>query len=271
MRDHDPVVSAWLRDQRRRNLSPGTIDKRASAIRRLVDHAQCQILDVERTQIEAWLDARPGLAARTRYCEISHIAAFFRWAIREDITDRDPTVKMTRPKLRPGLPRPIDTGDLRRALEQAPTAELAAMLHLAAFAGMRCAEISALTVGDLRERHDPPVALVHGKGGRERIVPLHPDVLAALRRHGLPMRGRVFPHRAPWNVSAIVRTHLLDCGIDASAHQLRHWFATETYDRSGGDLRLVQDLLGHASPTTTAIYTRWSRAKAALVVDQLSA
>lgn len=267
----DPIVKEWLRDHKRRNLSSGTIEKRASAARRLTAHSGKRLIDCTREDIEAWLDARPKISARTRYCEISHLAAFFRWAIFEGHTEVDPTVRITRPKVRVGLPRPIATSDLRHAIEQAPTAELRAMLKLAAYGGLRCAEISGLEVNDLHENHEPPVLLVHGKGNKDRIVPLHPDVLAALRSHGLPRNGRIFPGRPPWRVSHLLREHLLACGVQASGHQLRHWFATATYEISGGDLRMVQDLLGHSSPATTAIYTRWSRAKAMTVVEQLSA
>jgi site-specific recombinase XerC len=58
-------------------------------------------------------------------------------------------------------------------------------------------------------------------------------------------------------------------GIDATAHQLRHWFATSTYATSG-DLLVVQNLLGHSSPTTTAVYTAWSRPAAEAAVGALS-
>lgn len=268
----DEAVKAWLRDQTRRNLSSGTIEKRESAARRMSAHAGKPLLECTRDDIEAWLDSRPKLAARTRYGEISHLAAFFHWAILEGLTDSDPTVRVTRPKVRVGLPRPIATSDLRIVLDQAVNdAELSAMLHLAAFQGMRCMEISGLDVGNVLDTHDPPVLVINGKGNRERIVPLHPDVYAALRRYGLPKYGPVFPNRKPWKVSQMLRAHLVACGIIASGHQLRHWFATSAYEASGGDLRMVQDLLGHSSPSTTAIYTKWSRSKAMAVVSKLSA
>lgn len=123
----DPIVRAWLRDHKRRNLSSGTIEKRESAARRLSQHAGKPLLEVSRDEIEAWLDSRPKISARTRYTEISHIAAFFKWAVREEYTEHDPTVRITRPKVRAGLPRPIATEDLRRAIDQAPTAELAGL------------------------------------------------------------------------------------------------------------------------------------------------
>jgi integrase/recombinase XerC len=269
--DGDHAVEQWLRDQRRRNLSAGTIEKRESATRRVTTHAGKPMLELIRDDIEDWLDSRTKITPRTRYCEISHLAAFYRWAILEEYTEHDPTARIVRPKVRVGVPRPIASEDLRRAIEQAPEADLVAMLHLAAYAGMRCMEIAGLDVTDVCLTHEPPVIVVHGKGGKDRIVPLHPEILVALRRLPMPMRGPVFPNARPWRVSHRLRHHLNDCGIAASGHQLRHWFATATYEASGGDLRMVQDLLGHSSPSTTAIYTRWSRVKAMTVVAQLSA
>jgi site-specific recombinase XerD len=267
----DDAVKQWLRDQRRRNLSAGTIEKRESATRRVTNHAGKPMLELAREDIEDWLDARPKITPRTRYCEISHLAAFYKWAIFEERTEYDPTARIIRPKVRVGVPRPIATEDLRRAIDQAPTNELSAMFKLAAYAGMRCMEIAGLAVSDLLLNHEPAVIIVHGKGGKDRVMPLHPEIGEALRLIAMPKYGPVVPGRLPWKVSQMMRQHMYDCGIAASAHQLRHWFATETYEASGGDLRMVQDLLGHSSPATTAIYTKWSRAKAMTVVSQLSA
>jgi site-specific recombinase XerD len=252
----DTYVSSWLRSMRRRHLSPGTIAKRASVARRLSQFAGCELEDVTRDQIEAWLDSR-NLTARSRYCDISHVSAFFRWAIAEELTDADPTGR---------IERPIATGDLRYAIEQATDRRLVALLTLAAFSGMRCAELSTMQVSDI----NGDLLLVHGKGGKDRVVPLHPACVAALRSYGLPLHGRVFD-LTPWQVSHVIREHLHACGIAASAHQLRHWFGTECYEQSGHDLRMVQDLLGHSSPSTTAIYTRWSRSGATDTVARLSA
>lgn len=271
MESVDVALSAWLREQRRRNLSEGTIEKRESVARRCSAHAGKPLLALTREDIEAWLDARRNVTPRTRYAYISHLAAFFTWAIREDLATTDPTVKIPRPKVHVGLPRPIATEDLRIAIDQCPTDELRAMLKLAAYEGMRCLEIAGLQAVDVLDSHDPPLILIHGKGGKERLVPLHPKAFAALRAHGIPNHGHVFGPYPAWKVSTMIRDHLHACGIRASAHQLRHWFGTTTYVESGGDLRMVQDLLGHSSPSTTAIYTKWSRTKAMDVVSKLEA
>jgi site-specific recombinase XerD len=259
------AVALWLRSQRRRNLAPGTIAKRASVARRLSAHAGVELLDVTTEQIEEWLDSRSN-TARTRYTDISHVSAFFRWAIREELAESDPTARIDRPKVHAGIPRPIDTDDLRYALRQSTSPELTAMLHLAAFAGLRCAEIAALNAEDV----NGDLMLIHGKGGKDRVVPVHPLIAAAIRALRPGAYGPLFD-LLPWQVSHHIRRHLRACGITATAHQLRHYFATAVYEASGSDLRMTQELLGHSSPTTTAMYTRWNRGRSVDVVKSLSA
>lgn len=265
MRMGTGIVMLWARSMRRRNLAAGTIDKRISVMRRLlasanVDDPRAVAVD----HIEQYLD-RP-ISARTRYIDISHISAFYKWAMREGHCDIDPTTRIDRPKVRPGLPRPIDGDDLRLALLQAADPALSAMLHLAAFGGLRCAEIAGMRSEDI----SGDMMLVHGKGGKQRVIPVHPLVHASIRALHASSYGPLFDVPA-WKVSHIIRDHLQACGIRASAHQLRHWFGTAAYEASGGDLRMVQELLGHSSPTTTAIYTKWARGRSLDVVTSMTA
>ena len=102
-------------------------------------------------------------------------------------------------------------------------------------------------------------------------------VLAELRTAGLPHNGWVFRRRdgghgpnAPWTVSHLANQHLADCGADATLHQLRHRFGSSLYKETR-DLRLVQDLLGHRSPETTAGYAAWDQRGAAAAVELLAA
>lgn len=260
------AVGLWMRAMRRRNLSPLTIDKRASVARRLSAHAGVPLLDVTTEQIYDWLDSRT-IGARTRYTDISHVAAFFHWAIRDGHTTENPTERIDRPKVPAGIPRPIDTDDLRRALMAATCPDINAMMYLAAFAGLRCAEIAGLDWADI----NGDMMLVHGKGGKDRVMPVHPLIQSALR--AMPNRrahGSIFG-LCPRQVSHSIRRHLHDAGVVASAHQLRHWFATAVYEASGADLRMTQELLGHSSPTTTAMYTRWSQSRSSEVVAHMTA
>jgi integrase/recombinase XerD len=103
------------------------------------------------------------------------------------------------------------------------------------------------------------VRVVDGKGGHDRNVPCHPFIWAAAA--DLPRRGLWFPsygasgHIKPDSVSTAIRRALLATGINGHAHQLRHTFGTQVLRSSGGNQRVAQELLGHASPASTALYT----------------
>ena len=114
---------------------------------------------------------------------------------------------------------------------------------------------------------------IFGKGSKERIVPMHVRVAAELRRVTIPASGPIFTNSKggpfpPARVSRMMSLYLGSVGIAATAHQLRHWFGSRTY-RECSDIRVVQELLGHASPTTTAMYAAWSQKKAAAAVAAL--
>lgn len=265
------LIGEHVQEMVRAGLADGTIYHRTSILRR-VERECGPLVGLTTEQLRGWLD-RP-LGDNARRTNISHLARFYRWAIIEDHATNDPTLRLSRPRVRRGLPRPIPTDDLTEALGQA-VGEVRVMLALAAFCGLRCCEIAALDGGDVHDRRTPGLLVVHGKGAKIRVVPLHHVAGELLRCHGIPAAGPVFERggvRLPaWRVSKLLRAHLVACGFGATAHQLRHWYATETYERSGGDLRMVQELLGHASPATTAVYTAWSQAKAADVVATLAA
>lgn len=265
------MLAAYETHMRAANLAPGSIVARMGVLRRFERWLGREPHTATLDELRGWLELHERRSARTRYCYTSHLGCYWRWLVLEGHVETDPTIRLTRPKLRRGLPRPVSTEDVTTALSAAPDDEMRAMLACAAFAGMRCAEISGLSRSDVLDRKDPPVVVItHGKGERERVVPLHPAALTALTAPGMPRRGR-FVELSPEQVSGRIRRHLHRCGIEASAHQLRHWFATEAYEISGGDLRMIQELLGHASPTTTAIYTAWSQGRAYGVVSGLAA
>ena len=222
--------------------------------------------------MQVFLDGR-AIGPRARYTYLSNLHSFYSWAIRAGQTDRDPTIEIRRPKVRPGKPRPILTPDLRMALALAdPVRGL--ILAAAAFAGMRCCEIARLAGVDLRTDLAEPQLFAYGKG-RERMIPLHPELAAALERHGIPRAGpilrRVDGRPMPaWLVSQTANDYLHGLGIAATAHQLRHWFGTRTYATSDHDLVLVAEIMGHASVTTTQIYADYDRAGAYAAVAALT-
>jgi integrase/recombinase XerC len=267
------VLSEYLADQRRRNLSPGTIELRRLHICRFAEWLAASGGDwrsATPAQVNAWLDGKRRIAPRTRYNWLSNLHSFYKWAQRHGHVEHDPTIDIDRPKLPRLLPRPIDDGDLAMALELAePT--MRAWLLLMATCGLRCGEVAGLAKADLMWSEG--MIRVYGKGSRERIVPLHPAAADALRILHLPSRGPAFrrpmggPASGTW-ISQEVGFFLRTIGLEASAHQLRHFFGTSAY-RASKDLRLTQELMGHASPTTTAGYAAFSRGDMAQVVASI--
>lgn len=256
---------------RQRNLRGSYIDTRRRAVRNYEQWLGHPAETATESELADWYaDISDRITPASRAVFLSHIAAYYRWMVRDYHRTDDPTVRLVRPRLQRRLPRPIGDEDLEVALELAP-ARVAPWLHLAAFMGLRACEIARLRGEDVR-RDLAALVVNDGKGGKQRIIPLHPSV--ELRLVGYPEHGWMFPH---WNRPGPVRPHnvchacnqyLHSLGITATLHQLRHAFATHVYQMSQ-DLRLTQELLGHASPTTTAGYAAWDVGRSGEVVRAL--
>jgi site-specific recombinase XerD len=271
------LIAAHHLAQVRLNLMATSIEKRDESITVFARAIEPRsLMDVTRQDIEAFLDSRVTrrgpIVARTRYAWLSHLHSFYEWAIREEFTADDPTAKIARPKMHRGLPRPAATTELSRALSGASPRHRCWML-LAAYEGLRCQEIAGLSRGDVLDG-DGLLKVVKAKGGTERMLPLVPAVLDALRELPMPRLGRVFirprggPYR-PVNLSQEFNAFLRSAGVDATAHQLRHWFGTNLYAQSH-DIRLTQEMLGHSSPATTAIYTAFDTRAAGAAMRAMS-
>lgn len=260
-------MAGFRRDQLRRGLLASTINRRMINLCALMRSED--VRTITRQQLEVFLDRRT-IGPRTRSLWISHLHVFFLWMTREELRTDDPTDDMVRPRLRRNLPRPATDADLRYALTQA-SPMVRCWLLLGAYQGLRCQEIAGLRREDVS---DTTLRIVQGKGGHERIVPLHPVVAQALRELPMPRTGPVFRRSAggPFDgpqLSRAFNDFLRYMGIQMTPHQLRHWFATRLY-ASTHDLRLVQEMLGHQSPQTTAVYTAFSQPGAAEAIEKLA-
>lgn len=208
--------------------------------------------------------AEPSWSAETRRSAKASLSVFYEWALMSGLVDSDPTVGLRRISVPPPLPRPAPDEVLAEALERCtePWERLAVLL--AAFAGLRRAEIAGLRASDVV---DGEWILVRGKGGRQRRVPIHdelrPDLMYAVR---WAKDDWVFPSRyagrGHMHVDVIGKRLSELLGPGYTGHTLRHRFATEVY-RGSKDIRATQALLGHASTVTTQRYT-------ALVDDDLA-
>ena len=266
------IIEAHLAWLRLRGRSDATVRMRAGTLRRLSEHlGKRDILRVKLDDLEGFLSIRSkGQDARS--VEGSHLRQFYKWAVARGHLGKDPTVLLAVPPKTRRLPRPLPIDDVIMAVELA-TPDVRLLLLAAVLAGLRAGEIARLSGEDVDWGSDPPLILVHGKGGRERRVPAPPQLAAALAdapRSGPIVRyedGRA-DHVPAWLVSQRANQYLRSLGL-TSIHTLRHTFATWFLRESGRDLRLTQETLGHVSPVSTAIYTRVDPADAAAVAARM--
>ncbi len=290
-----PEVALFLDHlARERDLSPHTV----TAYRRdLVDFgrflgAHYGTADftwggVDRLAMRAFLGhlARRGLSKRSSARALSAIRSFYRFLHREELVDANPARTVGTPKLDRHLPAYLDRGQMQRVFDVAAAkvdatdgghaaVRTLAILELLYSTGMRLAELQGLNRADLDLLSQQ--AKVRGKGRKERIVPLGDHATRALRNYEakrdalarrlgpaadraavfLNDRGRRLGRRSIQQaITDLLATVDEDAGL--SVHSLRHTFATHLLD-AGADLRAVQELLGHASVSTTQIYTHTS-------------
>lgn len=184
--------------------------------------------------------------AKTRAMYRSAIISFFAWGVREGIVDYDPAARLPRARQPTKLPRPCTHAQLAAILASAPE-PVRTWALIAAYAGCRCHEIAQLRRADI----SPEWLYIQGKGNRERIVPTHPELWAAVE--SLPP-GLIAGGRTANRVSARARYAFREVvGVDTTMHRLRDWYGTYGYAATS-DLRAVQQLMGHSSPRTTAGY-----------------
>jgi integrase/recombinase XerD len=216
------------------------------------------------------------LSAASAARAASAVRGLHRFAVREGLTNDDPTADVKPPRLPKRLPKALDLDQVERLLAAAGGDDPRglrdrALLETLYGTGARISEAVGLAVDDL----DQDVVTLRGKGGRTRLVPLggyarraldaylvrgRPSLAAAgrgspavfLNRHGAPLS-----RQSAWTVlrrAAEVAGLPVDGPRAVSPHTLRHSFATHLLD-GGADIRVVQELLGHASVTTTQVYT----------------
>jgi integrase/recombinase XerC len=256
-----------------RNLRQSYIDTRRRAVTNYQQWLGHNALSATEGECHRWhSDIAERITPAARAVFLSHVVNYHRWLVTHHHRPDDPTIRLVRPRLQRRLPRPIPDEQLYLALENAPD-RVRPWLHLAAYMGLRACEIARLRGEDVRYDLEPPALIVmDGKGGKQRVVPLHPAVARELE--GYPTKGWMFPHWnrtgpvKPHNVCHGVNEYMHSLGISATLHQARHWFGTNVYQTSK-DLRLTQELMGHASPTTTALYAAWDVDSSAAVVNAL--
>ena len=297
----------YLRSER--NLSPNTLRAYLADVRQLEAHCAGEGEDaqapapgeLEAREVRAWLAEMHRLrSAATLGRKLASVRAFYRFLLREQRVQRDPTLGLPAPKTPKRLPRPLTVDDCDTMMRGAARPEKPAdqgdalgalralrdhaLVELLYGAGLRIGELVGLDVRDVDLRASE--VRVMGKGRKERVVPL-PSLarealgrwLDARRRPGLlaePLFVGLRPRRgaAPRRLDArdarrVVARIAREAGLidRVHPHRLRHSYATHLLDMGAG-MREIQELLGHASLSTTQKYTAVSAEHLRQVYDR---
>ena len=270
------TVEAYLRDLRQFQVflqQPGNSESKVDGV------GQVDLLLLR--QYLAQLHKKCGRTSVAR--KLSAIKMFFRFLVREGVLTDSPVDHLSTPRREQYLPKVLSAEQVSHLLDHSPSGQFLLVLRdLAIFeltysCGLRVGELTRLNVGgvDLESRQ----VRVLGKGSKERILPIGRQACSALQNY-LKARGEIRQEDALFlnqrggrltarSVQRNLKTRLLQFGLptDVTPHALRHSFATHLLD-AGADLRMIQELLGHASLSTTQKYTKVSFTHLTDVYDQ---
>ncbi len=260
-----------------RNASPHTVRAYSSDLEGFTNHAATQLghaprpREIDRLALRSYLAHlhSRGLSKTSISRQLACLRTFFNFLCREGIVARNPARALLAPRTGRRLPPHLDETEVAQLVEirveRPADARTKLILELLYATGIRCAELVGLDLSDIDQ--GARMLRVLGKGRKERIVPYGRDAQRALKAY-LPVRASLRPKSAALLVNArgkrlsdrsvrstvSRRVRELASSKKISPHTLRHSFATHLLER-GADLRAIQELLGHASLSTTQRYT----------------
>jgi site-specific recombinase XerD len=220
---------------------------------------------------------RPAASSQSR--TVASVRCFFRFCVENELLDRDPAMVLRTPKQTEALPDVLDRHELRRLLEAPAREGLWKRVHpgklerdrlllaLFAYGGLRRSELLGLDVDDI-DLERRLMRIRKAKGGRDRVVPIHPGLMALFADYSAARPETSDPalfvgvlgrRLSPTIMSVTFRRYVTAAGVNQrkaiTPHTLRHVFATELLS-AGANLRQIQELLGHKHLDSTQRYTR---------------
>ena len=265
------LLADWTDWQTAVARSPHTIRHRLDSLERFQRLAGIDLLVADWRSISRFLARIDNISTRRNYHAI--LKAWFTW-LRDVAEERDdnPMSKIPLPKMPTRRPKPVEEHELARILATGMYTKTRTMILLGFLQGMRVSEIASMH-GSMINRRTRTMRII-GKGSRERVITVHPAIMAAADQY--PADGWWFPSRErpgePYRgvsvTSAVGRVFRRAGVASGGAHRLRHYYGTHTLDECG-NIRVVAELLGHADLNTTAGYTLVYESQMREAVDAL--
>lgn len=252
----DEPISSWLTWLRSDGRPPESVAVRRTQITRLArDRPGRDPWEMTTQDLAVWLASHPAWSTAYRRAMRSAVRGFYGWARATGLTENDPAALLPRTRPEFTKPRPVPDQVVIGALDDAGVPDrVKLMIELGRDCGLRRAEIAGVRTDDVETVGRVLFLRVHGKGRRERLVPLPAGLAGRLGDEG---PGWVFgsPARPGKPLTAAHVGKLVHRALEGrwTTHTLRHGYATAAYqvDR---DLVAVRDLLGHSSVATTQVY-----------------
>ncbi len=254
----------------------------ATAVQADSEVVRKKLLEVDANQIRSFLNFlhEREYSKATAARKLATLRSFYKFCLRRSYVAANPVATIRTPKQEKRLPKFLEVEQVQKLLSTPEDSTLLgardrAMLETLYSTGVRVSELVALNIGDVDTAGE--CLRIRGKGRKERVSPIGPTALAAIRKY-LDMRASdprsstfdpsplfVNKHGQRLSTRSVRRKldkYLLMCGLDPSIspHTLRHTFATHMLN-NGADLRSVQELLGHQSISTTQVYTHVTTAQ----------
>lgn len=236
------------------------------------------LLEATNADLLHWQKSISHWASGTVANKVSCVRRFYRFACRPmRWLDSSPADDLAAPRVEQGRPRPVPQADVIRAILGCADDRMRAWLILMRYAGLRCCEVAWLEVDDVVDDDEYPRLEVLGKRRKRRVIYVDRELIDMLKPFCAGRSsGRVFrwpddgrPFTSHY-ISTAVSNHLHGLGLAHTAHKLRHSYGTSGVDLTG-DLRLIQDMMGHSSPTTTALYVQPNRDRGAELAHRMGA
>lgn len=247
-----------------RNLSPNTITSYRTDLIQLQNFLSKNIISAKPEDLRAFLQSlkAQGLSVTTTNRKLSTIKSFYQYLMKQEMIQTNPAAHIDSGKLQRTLPKPIPQHCVMELLEKVDNLRDRVILEVLYGTGIRRFELAKLKVSDINFYEG--YIRIQGKGGKERIVPIHPAAIDLIRQLVATQDSIwLFPgycdkHISTRQINNIVQKWATRAGLEGiTPHRFRHSFVSHLYD-NGADIKTISDMAGHASLNTTNLYAKIS-------------